>query len=72
MSLVVDNVVRAVNPAIEHGVIAASAPPAIITSQVPSCILLYDSPIALAPVAQAVTVLTSVSYTHLDVYKRQN
>ena len=51
----VDSARAAANPATPSRQMAASAPPAIITSASPSAIIRLASPIACAPVEQAVT-----------------
>ena len=54
MSLL-DNAVKAANPAIPISQIEPSAPPAKITSEYPCLMLRNASPMACVPVAQAVT-----------------
>ena len=49
------NAFAAVNPAIEVGVMAASVPPAIMTSASSSAIIRAASPIEWVPVVHAVT-----------------
>ncbi len=51
----VDSALQAANPAIPSSQIAASAPPATITSASPCWISRAPSPMACAPVEQAVT-----------------
>ena len=53
----VDNAVRAVNPAIPIGVTLPSVPPATITSTSPYWMERNASPMEFVPVAQAVTTL---------------
>jgi len=51
----VDSALQALNPAMPISQMAASAPPATITSAAPYLISRAASPIACAPVEQAVT-----------------
>ena len=54
-ALLVDKALQALNPPMPISEIAASAPPATITSASSEAISLAASPIACAPVEQAVT-----------------
>merc|ERR1711907_76268 len=54
LSFLKDSAFALAKPATPSGVMLASAPPQIITSALPSCNNLNESPIALEPAAQAV------------------
>src|SRR5262249_14754436 len=55
-SLRVESARMAQNPPIPNGVMHPSAPPQIMTSAFPLLMISYESPIACAPVVQAVQV----------------